>query len=87
MTQAYLKGDIAKTEMHLTRKGDTAVLTVGRRLGTFDGMCENRTYAVRAFTLTEPKQILIGGAEVPFRMDGKWACFEIGQAESVTIRF
>ena len=84
-TQKYLDGEIASTRIRLGRKGARVTLEVSKRTGNFDGMRPNRRYTVKALTLTEAKQVLADGKEIPFTYENDKVCFDMGQAHEAVI--
>ena len=86
-TQAYLRGERAKTEFTLRMICGKAILTIGKREGSFDGMCAERSYGVKAYAVSAPKAVFVDGKALDFTYADGFVSFEAGTASEVTIEF
>ena len=86
-TQAYLAGERAKTEFTLRMICGKAILTIGRREGSFDGMAAERSYGVKAYAVAAPKAVFVDGKAAHFTYADGFVSFEAGTASEAVIEF
>lgn len=79
LTLAYRKGASARTVLSLKDGGGDVTLTVGKRVGTFNGCPGGRSVTVRFHGFTaQPKAAQLGGKPVDGRWDADAKVFTVG---------
>lgn len=64
-----------------------AILTIGRREGSFDGMVAERSYGVKAYAVAAPKAVYVDGKAAHFTYADGFVSFEAGTASEAVIEF
>lgn len=67
----YMEGIYAKTEMHLKTKGNQAILTIDPLLGYYDNMQEQRTWIFHIHHPEPLGEMLINGEKISFSKNGE----------------
>jgi alpha-glucosidase (family GH31 glycosyl hydrolase) len=67
----HINGECAKTEIRTCLKGKTAALEIGRTIGNYDGMPQNRAWSFIIALPSKPSDIKVNGKLLPLS-DWRW---------------
>lgn len=85
VTMGYENGARSSTVISCEVKKGGCTVTVGKREGSFDGICGGRTYTARVFMKDTPKAVTVNGKKTGFVRDGDYVVFGVGKEGSAEI--
>ncbi len=85
LSQKYLEGEIAHTNIRLTRRGSRIQLDVGARQGEFEGMQAERKYRLKVLTGRKPTTCLVDSLPVAFAYEDYDTVFDMGTGRRAEI--
>ena len=84
-TQKYLDGEIARTNIRLSRRANRIQVDVSARLGSFEGMQPERKYRLKILTGKKPTAALVDSVPVGFEYDEYYTSLDMSMGRRAEI--
>jgi alpha-glucosidase (family GH31 glycosyl hydrolase) len=85
ITFNYENGERAYTKFTMVDDGKGFALTIGERVGAFNGMTESRTYTAKVRLDKAPASVKVDGVQTAVDYENGFASFEIGNGKKVEV--